>query len=72
MKMRKLLITAGVYSTDTSRIIIGKLHAEGKSVSEIQAITGLKRSSINGYLPYSKIIYNHQTLLYIENGDLII
>ena len=58
MKMRKLLITAGVYSTDTSRII-GKLHAEGKSASEIQAITGLKKSSINGYLPYSKIIYNH-------------
>lgn len=25
----------------------------------IQAITGLKKSSINGYLPYSKVIYNH-------------
>jgi len=58
MKMRKLLITAGVYSTDASRII-RKLHVEGKSTSEIQAITGLKKSSINGYLPYSKVIYNH-------------
>lgn len=58
MKMRKLLITAGVYSTDKSRFI-GELHAEGKSASEIQAITGLKKSSINGYLPYSKVIYNH-------------
>lgn len=58
MKMRKLLITAGAYSTDTSRII-GELYAEGKSASEIQALTGLKKSSINGYLPYSKVIYNH-------------
>ena len=58
MKMRKLLITAGVYSTDTSRIV-GALQAEGKRVSEIQAITGLIKSSINGYLPYSKVIYNH-------------
>ena len=72
MKMRKLLITAGVYSTDISRII-GELHAEGKSASEIQAITGLKKSSINGYLPYSKIMYNHDekmlelsVLAYIE------
>lgn len=58
MKMRKLLITAGVYSTDTSHII-GELYSEGKSASQIQAITGLKKSSINGYLPYSKVIYNH-------------
>ena len=58
MKMRTILITAGVYSTDISRII-DEFHAEGKSASEIQAITGIKKSSINGYLPYSKIIYNH-------------
>lgn len=57
LKMRKLLITAGVYSTVTSEIV-ANLHAEGKSVQEIQAITGLKKSSINGYLPYSKVIYN--------------
>lgn len=58
MKMRKLLITAGVYSTTTSKLI-AELYAEGKNVKEIQAITGLKKSSINGYLPYSKVIYNH-------------
>lgn len=57
MKMRKLLITAGVYSTVTSEIV-ANLHAEGKSVQEIQEITGLKKSSINGYLPYSKVIYD--------------
>lgn len=58
MKMRKLLITAGVYSTSTSRYI-AKLHADGFTVKEIQDAVGLKRSSINGYLPYSKVIYNH-------------
>lgn len=58
MKMRKLLITAGVYSTSTSRYIAG-LYADGLTVKEIQDAVGLKRSSINGYLPYSKVIYNH-------------
>lgn len=58
MKMRKLLITAGVYSTSTSRYI-AKLHADGFTVKEIQDAVGLKKSSINGYLPYCKVIYNH-------------
>ena len=58
MKMRKLLITAGVYSTSTSRYIAG-LYADGLTVKEIQDAVGFKRSSINGYLPYSKVIYNH-------------
>ena len=58
MKMRKLLITAGVYSTTTSKLI-AELYVEGKNVKEIQSITGLKKTSINGYLPYSKVIYNH-------------
>lgn len=58
MKMRKLLITAGVYKNETSDLI-ARLRAEGKSVSEIQNITGLSRSTINGYLPYSKVIYKN-------------
>ena len=58
MKMRKLLITAGVYFNDTSRLI-AKLDAEGKNIAEISAITGLKRASINGYLPYKKVIYKN-------------
>lgn len=58
MKMRKLLITAGVYKNDTSELI-GKLKSEGKTLQEIQSITGLSRSSVNGYLPYSKVIYKN-------------
>ena len=58
MKMRKLLITAGVYATDTSRLI-ARLDAEGKTQAEISDITGLKRASINGYLPYKKVIYKN-------------
>ena len=58
MKMRKLLITAGEFSNDTSRLI-ARLDLEGKSLSEISSITGLKRASINGYLPYKKVIYKN-------------
>lgn len=55
MKMRKLLITAGVYENETSELI-SRLKAEGKTNSEIQNITGLSRSSVNGYLPYTMLI----------------
>ena len=58
MKMRKLLITAGVYENETSELI-SRLKAEGKTNSEIQNITGLSRSSVNGYLPYTKVIYKN-------------
>ena len=58
MKMRKLLITAGAFSNDTSKLI-ARLDLEGKSLSEISSITGLKRASINGYLPYKKVIYKN-------------
>lgn len=58
MKMRKLLITAGVYKNDTSELV-GQLKSEGKPAQEIQSITGLSRSSVNGYLPYSKVIYKN-------------
>lgn len=57
LKKRKLLITAGIYSTSTSRLV-AKLYSEGKNVKEIQEITRLKKSSVNGYLPYKKVIYN--------------
>lgn len=59
MKMRKLLITSGVYGNETSEFI-GRLWEEGKTIHEIQSITGLSKSSVNGYLPYSKVIYKNQ------------
>lgn len=57
IKIRKLLITAGVYENSMS-IEINRLRSEGKSVKEIQSITGLSSAAISGYLPYQKTIYN--------------
>ena len=57
MKARKLLITGGLYSTSLSRRI-QELHAQGMTVAQITEETGLKRASINSYLPYTNIVYN--------------
>ena len=57
IKVRKLLITSGAYETPISRQV-GELYKSGKTVKEIQTITGLSAASISGYLPYQKTIYN--------------
>ena len=57
MKARKLLITGGLYSTVLSRKV-QELHAQGLIVAQITEKTGLKRASVNSYLPYINIIYN--------------
>ena len=57
MKARKMLITAGVYSTETSREI-QSLYASGKKIPEIQSIVRLSRASVHSYLPYTKGSYN--------------
>lgn len=57
MKARKLMITGGLYSTSLSRRV-QELHEQGLSVAQITEKTGLKRASINSYLPYTNIIYN--------------
>ena len=56
LKARKLLITAGVYSTALSRQV-AELHASGVEISRIMKITGLSRASVHSYLPYTKIPY---------------
>ena len=56
LKARKLLITAGVYSTALSRQVT-ELHAGGMEISQIMKITGLSRASVHSYLPYTKIPY---------------
>jgi len=61
LKIRKMLITAGVYHSEVSDEI-NELYSQGKSVSQIMEITGLKKSSINGYLPYSKVIYKPEKI----------
>lgn len=57
LRTRKLLITANMFSTQTSRTVQGMM-ARGKSVAEIMEATGLKRASINSYLPYKNLAFN--------------
>ena len=57
IKLRKLLITSGVYETPISRKV-NELYNSGKTIKEIQTITGLSAASVSGYLPYQKTIYN--------------
>ena len=51
------MITGGLYSTVLSRKV-QELHAQCLTVAQITEETGLKRASINSYLPYAHIIYN--------------
>ena len=70
MKTRKILITADVYHTELSDQVIS-LKESGKSISEIMQETGLSRSSVHSYLPYTKMIYNADELsLYAERCRL--
>lgn len=50
-RTRKLLITAEYFSTDMSRAV-QEMTEEGLSFAEIMDATGLKKASINSYLPY--------------------
>lgn len=57
LRTRKILVTAGYYSTEMSRLV-QKLAADGKPETEIMKMTHLKRASINSYLPYQKLAFN--------------
>ena len=57
LKLRKLLITAGVFSSEISEQI-NELKKEGKTILQIQELTGLSRASVHSYLPDTKPIYN--------------
>jgi hypothetical protein len=77
IKTRKILITAGYYSTVASRKI-AELSSQGLSVQEIMEATGLKYAAVQAYLPYSKSIYKldelstnaERTKLYRERKDI--
>ena len=56
MKVRKILITGGVYSTDLSTEI-GELWKDGKTPGEIAVLLNTTVSNVNSYLPYERIIY---------------
>ena len=57
MKVRKILITGGVYSTDLSTEI-DELYKDGKKPAEIAALLNTSVANVNSYLPYERIIYN--------------
>lgn len=57
LRIRKILITAEYYSTETSRRVRA-LHEDGYSTKQIMDKTGLKAASVNSYLPYTKGAYN--------------
>ena len=57
LRARKLLITAGYYSTEMSRKV-QELHEQGGSVSDIMEATGLGRASVYSYLPYLGLAWN--------------
>lgn len=61
LKVRKLLITAGVYSTHLSRLVL-ELYDGGAKLDQIMKITGLSRASVHSYLPYTKIPYKLEEL----------
>lgn len=61
LKARKILITAGCYSTVISRKI-ADLYSRGMSIEEIMGETGLSRASVHSYLPYTKNVYRLEEL----------
>lgn len=69
IKVRKLLISSGVYQTDIS-MRINELYKSGKTIKEIQKIVGLSAASVSGYLPYQKTVYNARTFENQISGGL--
>lgn len=57
LRTRKLLITAGYFSTETARTV-QEMTDKGYTIEEIIDETGLKRASINSYLPYKNLAFN--------------
>lgn len=61
LKLRKLLITAGSFTSDTCTEV-NELHQAGKKITEIMELTDLSRASVHSYLPYTKGIYNAEEI----------
>lgn len=57
LKVRKILITADVYRSETADKVLALYRAE-KTIPQIMEQTKLSRSSVHSYLPYTKIAYN--------------
>lgn len=53
LKLRKLLITAGIFTSDICAEV-NELYQAGKKIPEIMELTGLSRASVHSYLPLYK------------------
>ena len=68
IKVRKLLITAGVYESETAEMVMDTFHSYRQTQSYTDAILStastlqLSRSSITSYLPYEKGVYFPSTV----------
>lgn len=61
VKVRKLLITAGVYESELADEV-GRLFHNNLSVKAIAGQLQMSVASVNSYLPYTKMIYNAKEL----------
>ncbi|MBO6241132.1 MAG: hypothetical protein J6O61_09960 [Butyrivibrio sp.] len=57
VRIRKILITRGLFSTTIIRKVI-RLRNADKSIEDICKLTGLKPAAVKASLPYEKGIYN--------------
>ena len=56
-KIRKILITGGLWSTERSREVAA-LYEKYKDVKKVAAELGLTPAMISMYLPYEKVVYD--------------
>lgn len=68
LRVRKLLITANMYSTETARNV-QEMTRRGMTIGEIMKQTALGHASVSSYLPYKKGAYElDKPTLYSEQG----
>lgn len=68
LRVRKLLITGGVFTTTISRAV-QEMVIEGKSVGEIMETLKLSKASVYSYLPYKDIAFNLPEAQRSSNAD---
>lgn len=57
IRTRKLLITAGYFTSPTATTV-QRMRSAGKTIEEIGAALRLKPAAVYGYLPYDNLAYN--------------
>ena len=59
LKVRRVLITEGLWSSKTSKAV-GELHKQGLSVSEIATRLVMSEKNVQSYMPYTKGMYTEE------------